>query len=165
MKCEVCQAEDAAMAIHQLVGGQERELFVCAACARKSGTKPSNPLVELLFGAVFELRRDAATEPVCPKCGFTRAEYKKRSRLGCAHCYEAFAREIGPVIRDMHRGAEHIGKIPGRDRRATELARLELALQAAVQAQKFEDAAALRDRIRDLAETVPDPTRGNDAGS
>lgn len=165
MKCEVCHAEDAALAIHRLEDGQSRELFVCAACARKSGVKPSNPLVELLFGAVFELRRDASAEPACPKCGLTRGDYKKRSRLGCPHCYEAFAREIGPVIRDMHRGADHVGKVPGRERRATERNRLELALQAAVQAQQFEAAATLRDQIRDLGETTPNPARRPDAGS
>jgi protein arginine kinase activator len=154
MKCELCHTAEAEMAVRQAVDGEVRELFVCRDCSRKAGgERAENVLMELLFGAAFAAVRGEASESRCPSCGLTRGEYRRRSRLGCAGCYAHFARELAPVLRDMHKGTRHVGKVPRREHGAIERRRLEAALQAAVAAQRFEEAAALRDRLRTLRES------------
>jgi len=163
MLCELCNQSPATVAIKQAADGEVRELFVCPACARKAnGEEPESMLVELLFGAAFAMGAEAA-ESRCPCCGLTHKEFRKRSRLGCDACYAHFARELAPLLRDMHRGERHAGKVPGRVHQAAEGARLEAALQAAVAAQRFEEAAQLRDALRALA-AAPSATGEQEGG-
>ena len=166
MKCEICHQTEAETVIRETVDGEVCERFVCQACAHR-GAEPSEDssasalMVEILLGAAFSLadgpdrNTRAERENPCPACGMTRQEYRKRSRLGCAGCYDHFARELQPVLRDMHRGDRHAGKVPDRARHAIARQRLETALAEAVGHQQFEQAARLRDQIRAL-ESAPD---------
>ncbi len=161
MLCELCNKAPATVAIKQVADGEVRELFVCDACARKAnGEEPENLLVELLFGAAFAVGAEVV-ESRCPSCGLTHKEFRKLSRLGCASCYDHFARELAPLLRDMHRGEKHVGKVPGRQHQAMARARLEAALRAAVASQRFEEAARLRDELRALGAV---PAAGEQAG-
>jgi protein arginine kinase activator len=164
MLCELCQKNEAEVAVKQMVEQEERQLLLCHDCARKTAGKMATSLLEMILDATFEMgsRMSAATEATCPGCGLTRPEFRKRSRLGCERCYEAFARDIEPMVRDMHRGERHIGKTPVSERRARRMDELETALRAAVKEQHFEQAALLRDQIRELkaVETAPAATGG-----
>ena len=167
MNCEICHSADAETAIRKEVDGEARELFVCRKCAAHealSSNHDAEILVEILFGAITEAfdppgRAQAhgggMTTP-CPACGMGHDEYRRRSRLGCAECYRHFARELEPLLRDMHQGRRHLGKAPAAFRATVARARLEEALAEAVAHQQFEKAAALRDQIGALAPT-PEP--------
>ncbi len=145
MKCEICKKADAKMAVHKVVDGRERELYVCPECAAKAegeknpelkdgpvsakigklieGALPPPDVLGELFKHIFEpgmveariLENPLApVEPgePCPECGMRPDDFKRTGRLGCAKCYETFARQLAPMIRDMHPGAAHSGKIP-----------------------------------------------------
>jgi protein arginine kinase activator len=86
----------------------------------------------------------------CLVCGTTGKDFKKRSLLGCPSCYEAFAEELTPYLRAMQKGGRHVGKAPAGESLTAEIAAIQQALERAVSAQDFEEAATLRDRIRDL---------------
>ncbi len=154
MNCELCKQNPAEMPVKQVVDGQVKELFVCSACARKTHSEPPSalPLTDLLFSVGFEHSGEPKSEPEvsCASCGMTRPELKKRSRLGCPACYEAFARDIEPMLRDMQAGDRHVGRVPVVARVQAELDELERALADAIRDQRFEQAAVLRDRIREL---------------
>jgi len=75
---------------------------------------------------------------------------QKRSRVGCPEWYEAFAEELTPLVEAMHKGVQHVGKVPAGARVSAEIAALERKLEQAVAAQRFEEAARLRDLVRDL---------------
>ncbi len=175
MKCELCQKAEAETAIHRKVGAEEQELYVCKACASagagpEAGATPeveqqaaegcqavggvaAFPLMGMILDAAFEIVGRAAVaagEASCPVCGITRAEYRKASRLGCPACYEAFSEELEAAILDLHRSLQHNGKTPERCQRSRQLAQLERALAEAVQAQRYEEAIALRDQLRRL---------------
>ena len=143
MKCEMCQRADAEKAIRKKVEGQEQELYVCARCAGEgkpnaSPEKEPPPqkaalikgaavlpeLVGLLIDATLEILNhpSPSDESVCPRCGITRSEYRKASRLGCAICYKTFAKELDGLVADMHRHTQHVGKKP-RQGGADEVAR------------------------------------------
>jgi len=106
---------------------------------------------DFLFGAgLQEEKRDATSEKTCLFCGTTGKDFKKRSLLGCPSCYEAFSEELSPYLRAMQKGSRHVGKAPAGEALSAEIAALQQALERAVSAQDFEEAATLRDRIRDL---------------
>jgi protein-arginine kinase activator protein McsA len=58
------------------------------------------------------------------------------------------------MLKNMHRGSIHTGKVPAKlavaRRRAQELAALQADLDKAVREEHFEEAATLRDKIRHL---------------
>jgi len=176
MKCELCHKVDAEVAVHIEQGGRDQELYVCKGCAThapgadKAGAKGSaaprdlTPLEQAELGTLMGVVLDAALEfaggltggdggtrdPVCPGCGISRAEYRRRSRLGCPVCYETFARDLDAVIRDMHRANEHVGKVPASESTAVTRRRLEEALKKAVAAQDFTGAARLYEHLQAL---------------
>jgi protein arginine kinase activator len=154
MECQLCQQREATVHIKQVQDGDVREMHVCAECAAQHGLEDVSPmdLTDFLFGV--NASRDEASSPAdgkrCPTCGFTGKEFKKRSRLGCARCYEAFAEDVDPMLTSMHRGDQHVGKVPAAERKGFELMRLEQEMATAVQVQDFETAARCRDRIREI---------------
>jgi protein arginine kinase activator len=87
-------------------------------------------------------------------CGFTQADFKKTGRLGCSTCYITFAEGLGTLLKAMHKGTEHVGKVPRRAHRAVELSdrmrSLNESLQKAVAEENYETAASLRDQIKQL---------------
>ncbi len=170
MKCELCHKADAATAIHKEVDGETQELFVCRECAAAAagagknagGTRPAAaaegggmpplPLMGMILDAAFEIvgRAMSMSDQACPACGITRNEYRKRSRLGCPACYEAFAKELDTAIFDLHRSQRHVGKMPRQAKDDMRRRNIEEALAEAVRAQHYEEAIELRDRLRQL---------------
>ncbi|MBL7076690.1 MAG: UvrB/UvrC motif-containing protein [Kiritimatiellae bacterium] len=153
MKCEICECREASVHFKQVCNGQVREMYVCEECAAENGFDLQSPLSmpDFLFGAgLQEEKRDATSEKTCLICGTTGKDFKKRSLLGCPSCYEAFADELSPYLRAMQKGSRHVGKAPAGEALNAEIAALQQALERAVSAQDFEEAATLRDHIRDL---------------
>jgi protein arginine kinase activator len=80
-------------------------------------------------------------------------------RFGCSDCFQAFRPEIDLILRGMHQGITHVGKVPkgfeeihARDEKLEELrAKLELA----VQQEHYEEAATLVEQIRQLEQPSP----------
>jgi len=101
------------------------------------------------------LERTGAGGRRCPKCGSTLEEIVESGRIGCAECYQTFRNELMPTIENIHGKASHVGKRPRAHKRElpekTLLQQLQEQLQKAVREEKFEDAAALRDKIRELS--------------
>ena len=154
MLCEKCKKNSAEVAVHEVVMGEERELYVCKACAGLSDEAKLAELVGLLFDMAVKAECGAVKrlgDLRCPACGITRSEFRKKERLGCWKCYEAFGVELEAMIRDMHRGGEHIGKLPQRERELQAREKLEGELRQAVATQHFEEAARLRDELNCLS--------------
>ena len=105
------------------------------------------------IGAAEEMEKGALAKK-CPVCGFTQADFKKTGRLGCSECYVTFTEGLGSLLKAMHKGTEHVGKLPERAQRAMALSQQMRALtenlQKAVEAENYETAASLRDQIKQL---------------
>ncbi|HEX8832550.1 MAG TPA: UvrB/UvrC motif-containing protein [Abditibacteriaceae bacterium] len=116
--------------------------------ARKSSDKPE----------VFSKR--------CPKCEMTWDRLRQDGRAGCAQCYGAFAEELKGVMDKVQRGPEHLGKAPRaatkrqrrlehlRARRDHRLEMLNRRLQESIAAERYEEAAKLRDQIKVVSSTI-----------
>lgn len=161
MRCQKCDKRNATR--HQSErqpDGTWSELHLCDQCAEGDVTllTPSS-FVQALMGAAGAeaLGRVAGPQRACPKCGITYAEFRTRGRLGCPHDYEEFSAEILPLLERIHHGgAQHVGKSPsaadGRSEIERELIDLRRAQAEAVQREQYEEAARVRDRIRELEE-------------
>lgn len=169
MFCDVCQTKEATVFLTQIVEGKMQKVNLCEGCSKEKGVNDPTgfALADLLLGlgAAQEIGKNPAGER-CPVCGFSQADFKKTGRLGCSGCYDAFAEGLSGMLRNMHRGTVHVGKVPARlaaaRTRQRELAALEADLEKAVKEEQFEQAASLRDRIRQLQ--VPDPENAPPTG-
>lgn len=157
MQCDSCQSEAATVFLTQIVNGKMQKVNLCPACAKAKGVDdPAGfQLTDLLLGLGASKSLEApAGQHKCPVCGFTQTDLKKTGRLGCSNCYEVFADPLRGMIKNMHKGTHHVGKTPASRKAAREFAEslksMEQDLANAVEAEDYEKAAQLRDRIRTL---------------
>jgi protein arginine kinase activator len=88
----------------------------------------------------------------CPMCGITFSEFRKGGRLGCPYDYVVFEEDLEPLLVNIHGAKKHVGKVPknlgGTPKRHFQLKRLRSALQRAIDAENYEEAGAIRDKIK-----------------
>jgi protein arginine kinase activator len=157
MTCDVCKQNQATVFLTQIVDGKMQKVNLCESCSKEKGvTDPTGfALADLLLGlgAAQEIDKSGGVNK-CPACGFSQADFKKTGRLGCAACYDTFADALDTLIKGMHKGSEHRGKVPSRLARSIEreqqLKELQRELRKAVSDENYETAAQLRDRIRTI---------------
>jgi protein arginine kinase activator len=99
-----------------------------------------------------QLPGDAAR---CSYCGTSLRDFRASGRLGCAQCYGAFEQSLRELLRRVHGGIKHEGwrhedRDPDLISREYTLGELRDRLKRAVEGEEFEEAAALRDKIRGL---------------
>ena len=118
MTCEVCQTENATVHLTQIINGKMQKIDLCEKCAKEKGVAdPAGfSLADMLLGlgAADEMKSASSEELVCPQCGFTQPDFKKTGRLGCPQCYVTFGDGLNVILKDMHKGVSHKGKIPSR---------------------------------------------------
>jgi protein arginine kinase activator len=163
MNCDVCKQNQATVFLTQIVDGKMQKVNLCESCSKEKGvTDPTGfALADLLLGlgAAQEIERGGGITK-CPVCGFSQADFKKTGRFGCSNCYDAFAEGLEPMLKNMHKGLEHKGKVPARlvkaRQRSEDLRKLQRDLSKAVADEKYETAAELRDKIKHLETEVAD---------
>lgn len=159
MHCDVCKTNQATVFLTQIVDGKMQKVNLCESCSKEKGvTDPTGfALADLLLGlgAAHEMEQGGAVQK-CASCGFSQADFKKTGRLGCATCYTTFADGLASLLKGMHKGTEHIGKVPARLaktlERESQLKTLQRDLRKAVAEENYESAAGIRDQIRHLAD-------------
>ena len=123
MKCQQCD-KPAVFHITELETGEVREVHLCEDHARgylnqsggsDGGEGPEQPAGSGL--AVGQTADELATldRKACPMCGITFFEFRNQGRLGCAHDYVHFEKELEPLISNIHGGSPHAGRGPVRD--------------------------------------------------
>ena len=159
MKCEKCNEREATVLYKQTVNGTTSVSHLCAACAAaaqgEAGFSAHFPFGGDLFGNLFGIStpQKAPAGKRCA-CGASFSDVHHAGKVFCAKCYETFADELEPTLRSLYGKARHTGRAPAktsaaRDRQSR-LTQLKNELRAAIEAEKFEDAARLRDEIRSL---------------
>jgi protein arginine kinase activator len=169
MKCECCHEAEATIHLTQVIDGEVKKLNLCQTCAQKNGIDLNSPIsitdVLLGLGAVQPgtgktQSSMAEFDLSCSRCQLTRAEFKKRARLGCPECYNAFMGELSALTQAMHHSRQHVGKIPARQgneaRIAAQIAALQKDIESAIAKEEYELAARLRDKIRLIREGSSD---------
>src|SRR5215470_14378739 len=97
----------------------------------------------------------------CARCGFTQADFKKAGRLGCPECYKTFSEPLEGLLKTMHKGVRHVGKVPEALRQTRDLSdrlkQLQKKLSKAIEQEDFEEAAILRDEIKQTTARMSNP--------
>jgi len=165
MLCDVCKCNDATVFLTQILEGKMQKVNLCDACSKEKGVQDPTgfALADLLLGigAAEEIEKGSSTQK-CPVCGYTQADFKKTGRLGCSTCYVTFLEGLSTLLKAMHKGTEHVGKLPQRAHRTIELSdrmrTLSESLQKAVAEENYEAAADLRDQIKQLENEMASQT-------
>jgi protein-arginine kinase activator protein McsA len=102
----------------------------------------------------------------CSACQTTWERIKTDGRCGCSQCYATFREQLVSVMAKVQRGPLHVGKTPTeaekrrlrqenlRKRHENQLQMLQNRLKEAVAAEKYEEAARLRDKIKDATVNI-----------
>ena len=166
MLCCICKEKEATVHLTQIAGDKMQKVDLCEECAKTKGVNDPTgfSLANLLLGlgASKEIEQaGGGAEVKCPRCGFTQADFKKAGRLGCPDCYKSFSDALDGLLKTMHKGTRHVGKVPESLRHSRNLAdrlkTLQKKLAKAVEAEHFEEAALLRDEIKQTTARLGSP--------
>ena len=167
MKCTHCNEREANTHIKRIINGKKEEMHLCEECARELGVMEEfsfEPFsMDSLFGNLLSAGAKAFNSlsgiDRCTYCGTTFNDIVNSGRVGCAHCYDKFEQKLSPSIEKLHGRTKHIGKSISyteeseeKTEEPSELEKLKEDLKLAIQEQRFEDAAVLRDKINELSE-------------
>ena len=158
--CDLCQINPAILKITQIVGNEKTDLNLCKKCAEEKGL--GNPLsgIPSNFGAVLiglisqgmPERTRTVSSVTCDRCGTNKTDFESKGLLGCGNCYETFVDDLKFILRRIHGSNKHIGHRPSTRRKVKKLPDINLLrrqLQSAIDDENFEEAARLRDLVRD----------------
>src|SRR6266704_1626598 len=167
MLCCICKEKEATVHFTQTNGAGVQKVDLCEECAKaKEMNDPTGfSLADLLLGlgASQEIEQaGGGAEIKCPRCGFSQADFKKSGRLGCPECYKTFSEALDGLLKTMHKGTRHVGKVPEFLRQTRDLSdrlkALQKKLSKAIDDEDFEEAAILRDEIKQTTARLANPT-------
>lgn len=167
MLCDTCHKNKATVHLTEIIDDQMTELHLCEECAGKKSAEMEQHfgLSDLLAGlADFgkQPKDNQSENLMCKNCNLTYADFKKVGRLGCSECYSAFRNNLEPLLKRIHGSTTHVGKAPQESKSEEKkiddkemqpvdnLTKLKTLLQEAIKSERFEEAAKLRDKIREL---------------
>lgn len=160
MLCQNCGKHPATTYIKETVNGKTTEKHLCSSCAQQQG------LTSMLGGFGFDLydfwgslfsrpeTRELEDTARCDNCGKSFMEIAQSGRAGCPDCYRVFYDRLLPSIQRIHGKSQHTGKAASgagtQLKKEKELESLRRQLADRIANQRYEECAALRDRIAQL---------------
>ncbi len=170
MVCQDCRKREAQVHLTQILNNEKIGLSLCKECAAARGFhSPLDnipfPLAEILSGLAKSSAGAGKSEPmeslVCPVCKVSFEEFTRLGRFGCGNCYRTFRPRLEGIMRKIHGASLHRGKNPRVEESSAgpsavvpvrEEERLEFELKKAIEAEDFERAAELRDKLKSVKE-------------
>ncbi|MFQ5864215.1 MAG: UvrB/UvrC motif-containing protein [bacterium] len=165
MLCQICNVNAAEVKLTQIINSKKLEMNLCKKCAEEKGI--DNPLTALpqIFGSFLMSmldediikRRKVKSKIKCRGCGLVWDDFQKTGLFGCDICYDTFREDLKVILRRIHGSNQHIGSRPKTHRyvvQESDLKRIKLELQNAIENENFERAAELRDMIRDAQREI-----------
>jgi protein arginine kinase activator len=162
VKCQLCGSKPATVHLTDIVNNQKKELHLCQACAEAQQLVKQQEInlpaiLQSLIGQHLGPEMDELARLACPVCGIKYMEFRAQGRLGCPHDYTVFRSGLDSLLHRIHRSARHLGKSPRQGAppmdRLVEVALLRRQLQSAVDAEAYEEAARIRDLLREKEAT------------
>lgn len=178
MLCDNCGKREANVRYQENINGRRKELNLCEECSKKLGIDQFDFNMPIdfssFFGGFFEDLENRELMPFfedikalkCDSCGSTFDDILKTGRLGCQNCYDVFEEQVNPIIRRIQGADKHIGRIgkvidskittveddvkPEKKAEMSKLEKLKEDLKKAIEEERYEDAAKLRDDIKKL---------------
>jgi protein arginine kinase activator len=160
--CESCGKRPAHIHYTEVVNHNMVTMELCVECAEEKGLDVKGgggsyglgDLVAGVWDSTVEAQSDKIGKVRCPHCGYAYSDFKKTGRFGCSECYRAFETQLMILVRQLHGSTQHQGKVPKQMGPKAlirkELMDLKEELVRMVEKEEFEEAAKIRDRIREL---------------
>ena len=102
----------------------------------------------------------------CSSCNTNLQSVLASKQVGCSQCYDSFTIQIDKILEGMHDSLTHTGKIPRQDNlRAKARADLQTKrslLKTSLTAERYEEAAILRDEIKKLEAGLDTSLKGSE---
>lgn len=109
----------------------------------------------------------------CKTCGMTYDEFINTGVFGCSDCYDVFSSPIDSLLKNLHGTSKHVGRLPNgkaekievdkdnKDNKSNKVnnvennkenkkKKLENDLEKAIKEERYEDAAKIRDEIKEM---------------
>lgn len=173
MLCDKCKKNEAKIYYTEIINGEKTEQHLCEECATEYTSFPMGTAFmdqEITLGSLLSTilgnyynnaphgAENTEKEIHCDGCGMTYSEFMRDGRFGCAKCYDSFQKILERSIKNIQGSDTHTGKKPKGFETKTqklvkelsELDKLAIRLQDAIEKEEFEEAAKLRDKIREL---------------
>lgn len=175
MLCDICHKREAKIYYTEIKNGEKKEQYLCEECAAEHSSFPApggegleatiggflSNILGNIYGTTYGTPKDQEKDSSLPVCEFCKTSYDevlKTGKFGCAHCYDSFRNLVDKSLNQIQGANTHTGKKPAKEKEAelapaptmTEQEKLAFKLQEAIEREEFEEAAKLRDRIREL---------------
>ncbi len=163
MLCDICGKRPATVHLTEIINGKVKEVHLCEECARKKSEQLQVQfnIADFLYDFVnaSSLETEKQEKEICPNCGLSYLDFKKQGKFGCSRCYDVFKPKILPLLQKIHGSIQHRGKYPSiKEYRHLSLRQkiesLKKYLARAVKLEEYEEAARLRDQIRELEKKI-----------
>lgn len=165
MLCEECKVNEATVLITMVIQGEKRTKHLCQGCVDRIKENFEQGDIQSFLSSLMELlpKTQPAEEVVCSSCHLAYSTFQKTGKLGCAQCYIDFKEQLQPLLSRIHGRVQHAGRVPvGFEKQEEKVAQspgtnqeeenLRKQMEAAVQEENFEQAAFIRDKLKDLLE-------------
>lgn len=177
MLCSNCGKNEANVRYTRIINGEKTEFALCEECAKKAGLEDIDFNMPINFSNFLsDFFEDDNLLPSfakykidkCPKCGLTYDEFASKGKFGCSECYDTFSNKLDSILRNLHGSSRHKGnapknlpsknkeekilekEIPKIDEKQEKINKLNKDLQLAINEERYEDAAKIRDEIKKL---------------
>ena len=182
MICDNCGRSNANIKYTQIINGETKKLHLCEECAKKLGITDMDFSIPVDFSSFFgNLLEDIGANTLIPEfnimqnikcnnCGTTYEQFMRTGKFGCANCYDVFQETIDPILKNIQGSNRHIGRIgeiqenleeanpqkieesPVIKEEEQEIANKQEELKQAIKEERYEDAAKIREKIKELEE-------------
>ena len=172
MLCDNCGKNEANVKYTQIINGVKKEMKLCEKCSKQLGIDDINFNMPIDFssflGDLISDYEESSFMPMmstpkelrCKNCNTTYNEFLNTGKFGCAECYDAFSSKIESVLKRIHGSDKYLGrKSKGKikqiekkteQKEDSKLDKLEKELKQAIKEERYEDAAKIRDEIKNI---------------
>ena len=163
MICQQCRKREAQYHSYRVINNELTAVHLCAYCLEhKADGEDTNGMEDKLHSILDVLLKTKTADSLkkegrrCESCGMTLDEYEKSGLVGCPRCYELFSDSIFSRRKRDRSSKKRSAVSHGGDSNdytngnSKFLKRLESRLKKAVESENFEEAAHIRDRIKNL---------------
>lgn len=175
MLCDKCNKNEAQFCIIETKDGQKNERYLCSKCAFNKNVSDDdffqnfiNNIISNVVNYYNEQLSEAAEdnninnneykEGKCENCGLSLKEITKLGKVGCSHCYSTFNDALSQIILKLQGSNKHEGKVVQKFEKeiytVREIGLLKDRLKQKIKEEQYEEAAILRDKIKELERGV-----------
>ena len=171
MLCEKCGKNEASVHLTRIINGKKEEIHLCEKCARESShfnLDDNNLSFQSLLSGILNhnfsdnessiFDKNNSDNSICQNCGLSYQEFAQSGLFGCEECFNYFDEKLDILFKRIHGNIRHTGKRPAsfleKMEVESEISELKKEMQAAVEAENFERAAEIRDKIHAIEENM-----------